>query len=159
MKTYLNPSEVALLEEAAGNLRDKLLIRVLFHLGCRVSEALNLAVEDVDFGNGRVTIEHLKARVSLSCPDCGERLGRKHSFCPKCGGRVTAAQAREREHRRQRVLPVDSGTLKMLSEYVGAGRSGSTRPQEADIWHQQAQGVADREGMCGECSLTEARQS
>ena len=121
MKTYLNPSEVALLEQAAGNLRDKLLIRVLFHLGCRVSEALNLAVEDVDFGNGRVTIEHLKARVSLSCPDCGERLGRKHSFCPKCGGRVTAAQAREREHRRQRVLPVDSGTLKMLSEYVERG--------------------------------------
>lgn len=123
MKTYLEPSEVALLEDAATNLRDRLLIRLLFHLGCRVSEALNLAIEDIDLDNGRVTIEHLKARVSLSCSVCGERLGRKHSFCPKCGGKVTGAQAREREHRRQRVLPVDSDTLRMLSEYVERGGS------------------------------------
>jgi len=121
VKTYLNPSEVAMLEETSTNLRDKLLIRLLFHLGCRVSEALMLTVEDIDFDNGRVTIEHLKARVNLSCPVCGERLGRKHSFCPKCGGKVTGAQARQREHRRQRVLPVDSDTLTMLSEYVERG--------------------------------------
>jgi len=121
MKAYLQPEEVSEMEKAASNLRDRLLVRVLFHLGCRVSEALSLTVQDVDFENGRVTIEHLKARVSLSCPACGERLGRKHSFCPKCGGKVTGAQAREREHRRQRVLPVDSDTLKMLSEYVERG--------------------------------------
>ena len=121
MKTYLEPSEVALLEDAATNLRDRLLIRLLFHLGCRVSEALALTVEDVDFDNGRVTIEHLKVRVNLSCPVCGERLGRKHSFCPKCGGKVTGVQARQQEHRRQRVLPVDSDTLSMLSQYVERG--------------------------------------
>jgi len=121
VKAYIGPEDAAKLEHEAPNMRDKVLIRMLFRLGCRVSEALRLTVEDIDFDNGMVTIEHLKARVSLSCPVCGERLGRKHSFCPKCGGKVTGAQAQEREHRRQRVLPVDSDTLRMLSEYVERG--------------------------------------
>lgn len=121
MKTYLDPSEVALLEEAATNLRDKLLIRVLFHLGCRISEALALTVEDVDFGRGTVTIRHLKASLKLSCSECKQRLGRNHVFCPKCGSKVTDAQAEEQERRRQRILPVDSGTLGMLNEYVERG--------------------------------------
>ena len=66
MKTYLNPSEVASLEEMATRFRDKLLIRLLFHLGCRVSEALALSVEDVDFERGMVTIKHLKTSLKLS---------------------------------------------------------------------------------------------
>ena len=41
-KTYIEPEDVILLEEAATNLRDKLLVRLLFRLGCRVSEALAL---------------------------------------------------------------------------------------------------------------------
>ena len=40
---------MALLENAATNLRDKLLIRILFPFGCWVSQALGLTVEDVDF--------------------------------------------------------------------------------------------------------------
>jgi hypothetical protein len=39
-KAYLDPSEVESLEKHATNLRDRLLIRLLFHLGCRVSETL-----------------------------------------------------------------------------------------------------------------------
>lgn len=39
-KTYLEVSEVESLEKAASNLRDKLFIRLIFRLGCRVSEAL-----------------------------------------------------------------------------------------------------------------------
>jgi integrase/recombinase XerD len=49
MKTYLEPEEITLMEEATTNLRDRLLIRLLFRLGCRVSEALAVAVEDIDF--------------------------------------------------------------------------------------------------------------
>jgi len=60
-KTYLEPSEVENLENGASNLRDRLLIRLLFHLGCRISEALALQVEDVDFDRGTVTIQHLKS--------------------------------------------------------------------------------------------------
>jgi len=79
------------IERAATNLRDKLLIRLLFHLGCRISEALALKVEDIDFTQGTVTIVHLKHRVSLSCTSCGARLGISHTFCPKCGVRIDEA--------------------------------------------------------------------
>lgn len=120
-KAYLEPAEVALMEKAAGNLRDRLLIRTLFHLGCRVSEALGLTVEDVDFSKGTVTIKHLKHRLKLSCLNCGARLGATHLFCPKCGGRMEKSQTEEQQHRRQRVLPIDSESLKMLKEYVRRG--------------------------------------
>jgi integrase/recombinase XerD len=121
MKTYLEPSEISLLENATSNMRDKLLVRVLFHLGCRISEALALAIEDIDFGRSTVTIQHLKASLKLSCTECGQRLGRSHTFCPKCGVKITKAQAEQLEHRRQRVLPVDGDTLDMLREYIRRG--------------------------------------
>ena len=56
MKTYVEPEEVTLMEEATTNLRDRLLVRLLFRLGCRVSEALTLTVKDIDFDQGMVTI-------------------------------------------------------------------------------------------------------
>ena len=91
MKTYLEAGEIMLLENATTNLRDRLLIRLLFRLGCRVSEALAIKVEDIDFTHGTVTIKHLKSRLKLSCPNCGARLGMSHSFCPKCGVRLDEA--------------------------------------------------------------------
>jgi len=121
MKAYLDAEEVNLMEKAATCFRDRLLIRLLFRLGCRVSEALALTTEDVDFERGIITIKHLKARLELSCPECGQRLGRSHAFCPKCGGKVKEAQAQQQEHRRQRALPVDSKTLGMLKEYIERG--------------------------------------
>ena len=91
MKAYVEPDEVALMEQAASNLRDKLLIRLLFHLGCRISEALAIGVEDIDFIKGTVTIVHLKRRVNFSCASCGAKLGLSHTFCPKCGVKVDEA--------------------------------------------------------------------
>ena len=82
-KTYLEPNEIEQLESVAIYLRDKLLIRLLFHLGCRISEALGLEVKDIDFERGTVTIQHLKSRVKLTCPKCNARLGKSHIFCPK----------------------------------------------------------------------------
>jgi len=121
MKVYVEPEEVTLLEKKTTNLRDRLLIRLLFHLGCRVSEALGLTVEDVDFDHGTISIKHLKSRLKLSCVNCGARLGVGHVFCPKCGGRIEKSQIEEQQHRRQRVLPIDGDTLKMLKEYVRRG--------------------------------------
>jgi len=94
-KAYLEAYDVQKMEKAASNMRDKLLVRLLFHLGCRISEALALTVEDADFEHGLITIKHLKARLKLSCTECGQRLGRSHAFCPKCGGKVKEAQAQQ----------------------------------------------------------------
>ena len=121
MKAYLEVEEIALMEKAASNLRDKLLIRLLTHLGCRITEALNIGMEDIDFQARTVTIWHLKVRLRLFCPDCTAGLGRNHTFCPRCGIRVSEVVTKELEHRRQRILPVDGGTLAMLKEYIERG--------------------------------------
>lgn len=120
MKAYLEINEVGLLISVAIYLRDKLLIMLLFRLGCRISEALSLKVDDIDFTQGTVTIVHLKRRVKISCADCGAQLGLRQNYCPRCGVKITKV-LREQEHRRQRVLPVDSQTLEMLKEYIDRG--------------------------------------
>ncbi|MFP3880587.1 MAG: tyrosine-type recombinase/integrase [Dehalococcoidia bacterium] len=121
MKAYVEPKEVTLMEKAATNLRDRLLIRLLFHLGCRVSEALGLCVDDIDFNRSIVTIRHLKKRLKLSCLSCGAALGATYAFCPRCGDRITKSQVEQQERRRQRTLPIDDDTLKMLREYIKRG--------------------------------------
>jgi len=124
-KAYLEPDEVERLEQAAEYLRDRLLIRLLFHLGCRISEALGIKASDIDFKQGLVTIQHLKQRIKLSCPECGARLGKGHKFCPVCGRKVEKAVADEKEHRKFRVLPLDEETMKMLKDYLGRGGANS----------------------------------
>jgi integrase/recombinase XerD len=125
VKAYLEPDEIKKLEQAAEYLRDRLLIRLLFHLGCRVSEALGIKIGDIDFKQGLVTIQHLKQRIKLSCPECSARLGKGHKFCPVCGRKVEKAVADEKEHRKFRVLPLDEETMKMLKEYLGRGGANS----------------------------------
>ena len=120
-KTYLEANDIQKLEQAATNLRDRLLVRLLFHLGCRVSEALALEVDNVDFKKGTVTIQHLKSRIKLTCPQCSAGLGKSHTFCPKCGIKVDSTVAQEQEHRRMRTLPLDKDTLKLLKRYVRRG--------------------------------------
>jgi integrase/recombinase XerD len=115
---YLEPDDVVRLENVATNLRDRLLIRLLFHLGCRISEALSLSADDIDFAQGTVIIQHLKSRLKLACLQCGAGLGKSHVYCPKCGVEVKAVVARELEHRKMRTLPVDHDTLEMLKDYI-----------------------------------------
>ncbi len=120
-KSYLEANEVESLERAATNLRDRLLIRLLFHLGCCVSEALGATVEDIDLIKSTVTIQHLKTHIKLSCPRCSVRLSKSHTYCHGCGVKVEQVVAVEKEHRRQRVLPVDSETLSALKVYIRRG--------------------------------------
>ena len=121
MKMYLEPKEIEQMEQSAEYLRDKLLVRLLFRLGCRISEALGITVSDIDFDQSTVTIVHLKRRIKLSCPQCGERLSRNARFCSGCGFMVEKAVAEESEHRRWRILPVDEDTLEVLREYIRLG--------------------------------------
>jgi len=154
MKAYLEPLEVEKLEEAGEYLRDKLLVRLLFRLGCRISEALGIGVDDIDFDQGTVTIQHLKVRIKLSCPDCGVRLSRVARFCPGCGAKVEKAVAEEKEHRRLRTLPVDHETLGMLRDYIDRGGPVSRNSgglllfgiNRHRAW-QIVKGCADRAGL------------
>ena len=109
------------MEEAASCVRDRLLIRLLFRLGCRVSEALALTMDDIDMSKGLVTILHLKSRARLLCPHCQARLAKAHQFCPVCGNKVENVMKGEAEHRRLRALPVDRDTLQMLEDYMRRG--------------------------------------
>ena len=130
MRAYLEIEQVERLENAATCLRDRLLIRLLARLGCRISEALALEVKDLDFVRGMVTIEHLKSRIRLTCPDCNARLGKSHAFCPKCGMKVEKAVTREKQHRRMRALPVDGETFNMLRNYIKLGGPVSRNDKE-----------------------------
>lgn len=153
MKTYVELSELRQLEDQATCLRDRLLIRLLARLGCRVSEALALTVKDIDFDSGTITILHLKSRVKLSCPKCGKRLGRSHAFCPGCGLKVEKALVQEQERHRMRTLPIDEDTLRMLSEYIRRGGPVSQKGKMVVFginrhraW-QIVRGCADRAGL------------
>jgi integrase/recombinase XerD len=129
METYLRPADVERMEKAALCLRDGLLVRLLFRLGCRIGEAVPLRVGDIDLSRGLVTIIHLKSLVRIFCPGCGARLGRTHCFCPGCGNKVDEVTKREAEHRRLRTLPIDAETVRMLRDYIKRGgpvtRSGA----------------------------------
>ena len=119
MKAYLELPEIELMEQAAVCQRDRLLIRLLSHLGCRVSEALALKAEDIDFENGTVAILHLKRSLKLCCPSCTTRLGSQHQFCPGCGMKVTERIRSQQERRRIRELPADETTVAMLKSHLG----------------------------------------
>lgn len=118
MKTYVDLQDVEKIEGSATSLRDRLLIRLLFHLGCRVSEALAITTTDIDFEQETIKILHLKTRSLLLCPVCKARLARKHRFCPECGRSIKEIINRENTRRRQRILPADKETLSLLKEFV-----------------------------------------
>jgi len=103
---------------AARTPRDKAFIAVLARDGIRISEAIQLKESDIDFKRGTLTIVHSKERLKFKCPNCSEILGKRHIFCPRCGKKVDKALREKVEQRRQRVIPVDSNTLRLLDEYL-----------------------------------------
>jgi integrase/recombinase XerD len=122
-KMYLEPYEIEKLIETVPTLRDKLLIQLLFHLGCRISEVINLSIDDFNIESRLVTIQHLKTRVRISCLNCGTSLGRSSLFCSKCGVKVKDAVIKQLEHRRRRTIPIDNQTIAMLKEYIKYSKS------------------------------------
>ena len=75
LKGYLEPEQVERVIAAATNPRDKAYVSALAKTGMRISEVTKLKVTDIDFKGGTLTIIHLKERVRLKCPNCGELLG------------------------------------------------------------------------------------
>jgi integrase len=119
-KSYLEPNEVEQLEKAALYLRDKILIRLLFHLGCRISEALALEVNNIDSDRGTVTIEHLKSRIKFACPKCVARLGKSLFFYLLYAARVTQ-QLPLLFSRGQSAISRDAGWMSRFTFFVKLG--------------------------------------
>jgi integrase/recombinase XerD len=117
-KAYLEVDDIKKIESAARYVRDKLLIRILFRLGCRISEALNIAVDDIDFDRKLVTIQHLKVRMVILCNNCGSRLSKSARFCPTCGKQVDDLVVKQRDQKRLRTLPIDDDTLEFIKDYI-----------------------------------------
>jgi len=62
LRGYLRPDEVKKVIDHAGSLRDRLIMRLLWATGCRVSELLLLTVEDVSFRDGALVMWTLKRK-------------------------------------------------------------------------------------------------
>ena len=89
LKAYLDPPQVERLMEVATNRRDRLLIRVPWRTGIRVSELIGIRIQDIDFENRAIVIKVQKLR--------------------KKDGKAIE---------RRRVVPIDRGTLNMVREYL-----------------------------------------
>jgi hypothetical protein len=93
VKVYLDIEETEQLERAATYLRDKLLIRLLVRLGCRISEALALRVEDIDpvyFMLKRINWRYAKGRPytngsQVYLGDCNHVLAKIHKQLESSG--------------------------------------------------------------------------
>jgi type 1 fimbriae regulatory protein FimB len=77
-KNFLDKGEIErLLSAARGgrhDLRDHLLMLLMFRHGLRVSEAIRLEIKDVNLQQGRVWVERLKGSLSVEHPIAGDEL-------------------------------------------------------------------------------------
>jgi integrase len=89
LKGYLEPEQVEQLMTAATNPRDRVMVRILWRSGIRVSELIGLRVGDIDFANCAIIIKVQKLR--------------------RKSGKLIE---------RRRVVPIDKGTLDMIKEYL-----------------------------------------
>jgi integrase/recombinase XerD len=126
IRVGIGASEASLIEDAALTLRDKVLIRVLRRLACRIGEALGLEEKHIDFARRQVRIEHEKVRITLFCPHCQKegtktRLGKKHTFCPTCGDPVKEAIKKATSEPNLRTIPIDQDTLDLIKIYIKKG--------------------------------------
>ena len=89
LRAYLKPEQVERLISATINPRDKLLVRMPWRTGIRVSELIGIKVSDIDFVSRAVVIKVQKMRKKA-----GETIERR------------------------RVVPIDQGTLDIIKEYL-----------------------------------------
>lgn len=67
-RTYLNESEINRIISAVQHPLMKLLLRTLYHTGMRISECINLELQDVDMAEGIITIRNTKGKKDRQIP-------------------------------------------------------------------------------------------
>ena len=89
LKGYLDATLVQRVIDAASNIRDKLLVRIPWRTGIRVTELINIRVPDIDFNNRAILIKV-------------QKMGKKDG----------------RAIERRRAVPIDEGTLDLIRQYL-----------------------------------------
>lgn len=128
LRGFMTVDQVRKMIDSCDNLRDKVLIQMLFVTGMRVSELvkpgksgspdLGLRVTNILWEENALIIRHSKRRGSkLSCPNCGARLGRDFKFCPICRQEVEKPLIQKGDHPVRRIA-IDRSTLSMVKEYL-----------------------------------------
>ncbi len=120
MRKYLKESELKALLEAPDNLRDHMILRVLYVTGMRVGELCALHVGDVDFEEETITIQRAKRHKEgrmVPIPDRSTLLllrqmtkgrGRKEPlFQSKKGGFLSTRQAERIVYKYARQAGID----------------------------------------------------
>ncbi len=118
ISNYPEFEQIEKLINICSNPRDKAFIALLARTAIRIGEVIKVETTNIDFQGRTLTILHLKEKSRLKCPHCGESLGKRHVFCPGCGNKVDQAIREKVEQRRQRIIPVDGDTLRLLDEYL-----------------------------------------
>lgn len=126
LKTVLTPEEIRAMINNAVTLRDKMIISFLSDTGCRVSELLQLNVDQIDFDQKLVLIPHLKVGLRKRCPSCGKSTGRRQNFCPGCGVDISEVVA-EGIEKRTRLINVGEQTLNLCREYIDGRAKNSEK--------------------------------
>ncbi|MHA1595983.1 MAG: site-specific tyrosine recombinase/integron integrase [Candidatus Baldrarchaeia archaeon] len=102
LPVVLTPDEVRRLIDAADNPRDKLIIRMLYVTGLRVSELVNLRVEDIDFEECVIMVRMGKGKKD------------RVVFMDKQTARILKEYLRENGIERGRVFPISVRTVQRM---------------------------------------------
>lgn len=117
MKTVLTTNEIERMMAEATCQRDQLIILFLADTGVRVSEMLQVKIENLDLSTKTILIPHLKRGTKKRCPKCGHTAGRSSKFCAKCGENLSLVEA-EGIQERHRLITMGKKLARMLGDYI-----------------------------------------
>jgi integrase/recombinase XerD len=117
LEWYSRPNLIDELIAAAVTPRNKALLGILGKGGLHITELVRIKVPDVDFEKESLSVLGVRESIRIRCHYCGERLARKHLFCPACGNKVAEAWREKIERRSQRIVPIDPATLDSIEQY------------------------------------------
>ncbi len=118
LKSHLGIHDVANMEATATNLRDRLLVRLTFRTGCRISEILAIAVEDTRRSDAVRIVRRKKQRTSKICPLCNTRLAKPYTYCSSCGSAITTPLQKTTGSPQIDWLPIDKETMKLIRKLI-----------------------------------------